>query len=335
MSVYRSQSKSNPMINNDVINGVPASGREDNELNEAEAINMDPKFDSPLREDAFELSEDEKIELIAERFQEIMQIIGLDLTDDSLQDTPKRVAKMYVEEIFSGLNPENKPSIALFENKYAYNEMLVEKNITLFSNCEHHFVPIIGKAHIGYISSGKVIGLSKLNRVVQYFSKRPQVQERLTNQIAKELQDILGTEDVAVIIDAEHLCVSSRGVQDVNSATVTSFYGVPEEIVGKLTHGWEFKIMRDAVAYRKLMASKDKVVEKTKGARPMVKPGAKRISTVSSRSHLLSTSFMNEDGSIATVVMNETDQDINYKMYIGMKGLEQFIPAHSIQTIVY
>ena len=182
-------------------------------------------LETPMRDDAFVLSDQEKKTAIAEHFEQIMNLLGLDLSDDSLKGTPQRVAKMYVEEIFSGLNPENKPSIALFENKYAYNEMLVEKNITLFSNCEHHFVPIIGKAHIGYISSGKVIGLSKLNRVVQYFSKRPQVQERLTNQIARELQDILGTEDVAVIIDAEHLCVSSRGVQDVNSATVTSFYG--------------------------------------------------------------------------------------------------------------
>jgi GTP cyclohydrolase I len=182
-------------------------------------------LETPMREDAFVLSDQEKKVAIAEHFEQIMNLLGLDLSDDSLKGTPQRVAKMYVEEIFSGLNPENKPSIALFENKYAYNEMLVEKNITFFSNCEHHFVPIIGKAHIAYISSGKVIGLSKLNRVVQYFSKRPQVQERLTNQIAKELQGILGTEDVAVIIDAEHLCVSSRGVQDVNSATVTSFYG--------------------------------------------------------------------------------------------------------------
>lgn len=182
-------------------------------------------LETPMREDAFVLSDQEKKVAIAEHFEQIMNLLGLDLSDDSLKGTPQRVAKMYVEEIFSGLNPENRPSIALFENKYAYNEMLVEKNITFFSNCEHHFVPIIGKAHIAYISSGKVIGLSKLNRVVQYFSKRPQVQERLTNQIAKELQGILGTEDVAVIIDAEHLCVSSRGVQDVNSATVTSFYG--------------------------------------------------------------------------------------------------------------
>ena len=144
--------------------------------------------------------------------------------DDSLMGTPYRVAKMYVEEIFHGLNPENKPKIALFENKYQYNEMLVEKNITFYSNCEHHFVPIIGKAHIAYISSGKVIGLSKINRIVDYFARRPQVQERLTNQIGNELKDILETEDVAVVIDAKHLCVSSRGIKDDTSSTTTSFY---------------------------------------------------------------------------------------------------------------
>jgi GTP cyclohydrolase I len=146
------------------------------------------------------------------------------LNDDSLNGTPKRVAKMYVQEIFSGLNPENKPKIALFENKYKYKEMLVEKDITFYSNCEHHFVPIIGKAHVAYISNGSVIGLSKINRIVQYFAKRPQVQERLTVQIADELKRALGTEDVAVVIDAVHLCVSSRGVEDINSKTVTSHF---------------------------------------------------------------------------------------------------------------
>ncbi len=181
--------------------------------------------ETPLREDAFSISDEEKVELIEEKFREIMNILGLDLTDDSLNGTPHRVAKMYVKEIFSGLNPANKPSVKLFENKYQYNEMLVEKNITFYSNCEHHFVPIIGKAHIAYISNGQVIGLSKLNRIVQYFAKRPQVQERLTMQIANELQSILQTEDIAVLIDAVHLCVSSRGVQDVNSSTVTSYYG--------------------------------------------------------------------------------------------------------------
>lgn len=182
-------------------------------------------IETPLREDAFKMSDAEKIDQIESKFRDIMEILGLDLTDDSLSGTPHRVAKMYVKEIFSGLNPENKPDIKLFENKYQYNEMLVEKNITFYSNCEHHFVPIIGKAHVAYISNGQVIGLSKLNRIVQHFAKRPQVQERLTIQIANELKTILGTEDVAILIDAVHLCVSSRGVQDVNSSTVTSYYG--------------------------------------------------------------------------------------------------------------
>ena len=169
------------------------------------------------------------------KFEEIMDVMGLDLNDDSLKGTPDRVAKMFIDEIFSGLNPKNKPKIALFDNKYQYNQMLVEKNITFYSNCEHHFVPIIGKAHIAYISSGKVIGLSKLNRIVQYFAKRPQVQERLTNQIGEELKSILGTDDVAVIIDAKHLCVSSRGIKDESSATVTSFYSGAFNSPAKLT----------------------------------------------------------------------------------------------------
>lgn len=181
-------------------------------------------LDTPLKKDAFAISDAEKKNKISILFEEIMDVIGLDLTDDSLKGTPDRVAKMYIDEIFSGLNPKNKPKVALFDNKYQYNQMLVEKNITFYSNCEHHFVPIIGKAHIAYISSGKVIGLSKLNRIVQYYAKRPQVQERLTNQIGEELKSILGTDDVAVIIDAKHLCVSSRGVKDESSATVTSFY---------------------------------------------------------------------------------------------------------------
>lgn len=181
--------------------------------------------DTPMREDAFVKSDDEKIAEIAEHFTAIMQTLGLDLTDDSLKGTPRRVAKMYVKEIFQGLNPANKPAIALFENKYKYNEMLVEKNISFYSNCEHHFVPIIGKAHVAYISNGKVIGLSKLNRLVEYFAKRPQVQERLTMQIGKELQKALGTEDVAIVIDAKHLCVASRGVEDDTSSTITAFYG--------------------------------------------------------------------------------------------------------------
>jgi len=180
--------------------------------------------DTPLRNDAFDLSDNEKMSLIAYHFREIMQTMGLDMSDDSLNGTPNRVAKMFIKEIFSGLDPKNKPKISLFENKYRYNQMLVERNITLYSNCEHHFVPIIGTAHIGYISSGKIIGLSKLNRIVQYYAQRPQVQERLTIQIANELKSVLGTDDVAVVIDAVHLCVSSRGIKDVNSSTVTSEY---------------------------------------------------------------------------------------------------------------
>jgi GTP cyclohydrolase I len=182
-------------------------------------------IETPMLKDAFVKSDTEKKEIIAFHFKKIMETMGLDLTDDSLKGTPERVAKMYIDEIFSGLNPANKPKIALFENKYKYSEMLVEKNISFYSNCEHHFVPIFGKAHVAYISNGKVIGLSKLNRIVQYFSKRPQVQERLTIQIADELKRVLGTEDVAVFIDAKHLCVSSRGIKDDTSSTVTVYYG--------------------------------------------------------------------------------------------------------------
>lgn len=182
-------------------------------------------IETPMKADAFVLSENDKMKKIEFHFKEIMETLGLDLRDDSLRGTPERVAKMYVKEIFSGLDPANKPKIALFENRYQYNQMLVEKDITFYSNCEHHFVPIFGKAHLAYISNGKVIGLSKLNRIVQYFAKRPQVQERFTMQIAKELQEVLETENVAVIIDAKHLCVSSRGIQDINAATITSFYG--------------------------------------------------------------------------------------------------------------
>lgn len=181
--------------------------------------------ETPITSELFALSDEEKKDRIAELFAEIMQTLGLDLTDDSLKGTPYRVAKMYVEEIFSGLKPENMPKMALFENKYKYQEMLIEKDIRFFSNCEHHFVPFFGHAHIAYISSGKVVGLSKLNRLVQYFAKRPQVQERLTNQIGRALVDILDTESVAVAIEAKHLCVASRGVQDDSSSTVTFFYG--------------------------------------------------------------------------------------------------------------
>jgi GTP cyclohydrolase I len=181
-------------------------------------------WDTPLRPDAFQLSDDDKVEAIEKRFREIMEILGLDLTDDSLSGTPRRVAKMYVKEVFSGLNPKNRPVARLFENKYNYNQMLVEKDITFYSHCEHHFVPIYGKAHVAYFSGGKVIGLSKINRIVQYFAKRPQVQERLTVQIGKELQRILNTEHVGVVIDANHMCVASRGVGDTNSKTGTAFF---------------------------------------------------------------------------------------------------------------
>ena len=181
-------------------------------------------LDTPLRKDAFKIDDDLKIELIEKNFREIMHILGLDLNDESLKESPKRVAKMFVKEIFSGLNPDNKPQATLFENKFKFNEMLVEKNVTIYSYCEHHFVPIIGKAHIAYFPKNHVIGLSKLNRIAQYYAKRPQVQERLTMQIANELKETLQTEDVAVIIDADHLCVASRGVRDVNSSTITSSY---------------------------------------------------------------------------------------------------------------
>jgi GTP cyclohydrolase I len=180
--------------------------------------------ETPLREDAFEMDDDLKMELIEKHFSEIMEILGLDLSDDSLKGTPHRVAKMYVKEIFSGLNPKNKPKVKLFENKYKYNEMLVEKDISFYSNCEHHFVPIIGKVHIGYISNGNVVGLSKLHRLVNHYAKRPQVQERMTIQIANDLRESLHTEDIAIVVDATHLCVASRGVEDTTSSTVTSAY---------------------------------------------------------------------------------------------------------------
>jgi len=181
--------------------------------------------ETPLRNDAFELDDDTKIEIISQHFEEIMTTLGLDLNDDSLKGTPMRFAKMYVKEVFSGLNPKNKPKARLFDNKFKYSEMVVEKDITFYSHCEHHFVPIYGKAHVAYISTGKVIGLSKMNRIVQYFAKRPQVQERLTVQIAEELQEVLKTPHVGVVIDANHMCVSSRGVGDTNSRTGTAFFG--------------------------------------------------------------------------------------------------------------
>jgi GTP cyclohydrolase I len=182
-------------------------------------------LETPLRADAFLKSDEQKIDNIEHLFRQIMEELGLDLSDDSLKGTPYRVAKMYVKELFSGLNPANKPDISIFENKYRYDKMLIEKDITLSSACEHHFLPITGKAHVGYISSGNVIGLSKINRIVEYFSQRPQVQERLTLQIFNELTNALDTSSVIVIIDAEHLCVSSRGVKDKNSHTTTVEYG--------------------------------------------------------------------------------------------------------------
>ena len=186
---------------------------------------MSANLETPLRDDAFELSADEKVEMIEADFRHIMETLGLDLTDDSLKGTPKRVAKMFVKEIFGGLLPERKPGMSTFENKYNYNQMLVEKDIVVYSTCEHHFLPIVGRAHVGYISKGKVIGLSKMNRIVEYYAKRPQVQERLTMKIVKAMQDALGTDDVACIIDAKHLCVNSRGIKDIESSTVTAEYG--------------------------------------------------------------------------------------------------------------
>jgi len=180
---------------------------------------------NPLRDDAFDISDDEKIERIKKDVENILLTLGMDLTDDSLKGTPNRVAKMFVKEIFGGLNPLKKPGASTFENNYKYGEMLVEKNITVYSTCEHHLLPIIGRAHVAYISNGRVVGLSKINRIVEYYSKRPQVQERLTMQIVQELQIALGTEDVACIIDAKHLCVNSRGIKDIESSTVTSEFG--------------------------------------------------------------------------------------------------------------
>ncbi|WP_375238596.1 GTP cyclohydrolase I FolE [Aurantibacter sp.] len=181
--------------------------------------------DTPLRADAFDISDSDKIESIKKDVTNILNTLGLDLTDDSLKGTPNRVAKMFVNEIFGGLNPAKKPSASVFDNKYKYGEMLVEKNITVYSTCEHHLLPIVGRAHVAYISNGTVVGLSKMNRIVDYFSKRPQVQERLTIQVVKELKKVLGTEDVACVIDAKHLCVNSRGIRDIESSTVTSEFG--------------------------------------------------------------------------------------------------------------
>ena len=180
---------------------------------------------TPLRADAFDISDEEKIEKIQESVKDILHTLGMDLEDDSIQGTPKRVAKAFVNELFMGLNPKNKPKASTFNNNYKYGEMLVEKNIVVYSTCEHHLLPIIGRAHVAYISKGKVIGLSKMNRIVEYFAKRPQVQERLTMQVVQAMQEALGTQDVACVIDAKHLCVNSRGIKDIESSTVTAEFG--------------------------------------------------------------------------------------------------------------
>jgi GTP cyclohydrolase I len=199
-----------------------------NAMEAQEEISMDhlsAAEDTPLRSDAFDLSDEDKIKNIKGHVTAILDTLGLDLTDDSLKGTPNRVAKMFVNEIFGGLHPNKRPKASTFSNKYKYGEMLVEKNITLYSTCEHHLLPIVGKAHVAYISKGTVVGLSKINRIVDYFAKRPQVQERLTIQIVRELQKVLGTQDVACVIDAKHLCVNSRGIRDIDSSTVTAEYG--------------------------------------------------------------------------------------------------------------
>ena len=199
-----------------------------NDIEDFDALGEDhigTSSNTPLRLDAFKLSNEEKIDIIKDDVRHIMETLGLDLTDDSLYGTPNRVAKMFVKEIFGGLDPNKKPKASTFDNKYKYGEMLVEKNITLYSTCEHHLLPIVGKAHIAYISNGTVVGLSKMNRIVDYFAKRPQVQERLTIQVVKELQEVLNTQDVACVIDAKHLCVNSRGIRDIESSTVTSEFG--------------------------------------------------------------------------------------------------------------
>jgi len=201
------------------------NGKSQFEFDEIGDDHLSISASTPMRDDAFDLSDDEKIEIIKHNFKNILETLGLDLNDDSLKGTPKRVAKAFVKELFLGLNPQKKPKLSTFENNYRYGEMLVEKNIVLYTTCEHHFLPIIGRAHVAYISKGRVIGLSKMNRIVDYFAKRPQVQERLTMQVVQALQKALGTEDVACVIDAKHLCVNSRGIRDIASSTVTAEFG--------------------------------------------------------------------------------------------------------------
>ena len=205
---------------------APSAPQDPNDLIDAIGDeHVGTSIDTPLRSDAFDMSDEDKIQAIQAKFRDIMEILGLDLTDDSLAGTPHRVAKMYVQEIFGGLNPANHPDVKTFDNVYGYDHMLVERNITLNSTCEHHFLPIVGVAHVAYIPGERVVGLSKLNRIVDHYAKRPQVQERLTRQIAESLRELLGTDDVAVVLDAKHLCVSSRGIQDEGSSTVTSHMG--------------------------------------------------------------------------------------------------------------
>ncbi len=199
----------------------------ENNLEKAEIIgdnHLSTNAETPLKKDAFKRSDAEKMRLIEKNVADMLDTLGMDLTDDSLQGTPHRVAKMLVTEIFAGINPENRPKMSVFDNKFQYGEMLVEKNIGVYSTCEHHLLPIVGKAHIAYISKGKIIGLSKLNRIVNYYAKRPQVQERLTKQIVQDLQKALQTEDVACIIEAKHMCVITRGIKDTDSTTITAEY---------------------------------------------------------------------------------------------------------------
>jgi len=220
---------SNLSLSNNGINSIdsPAAAIEVVDPNDSDLMgdhHMSNSTETPMHVDAFSISDEEKIERIERHFAEIMMTLGLDLKDDSLSGTPRRVAKMYVNEVFSGLHPDQRPDIRLFENTYNYHNILVEKNISFRSHCEHHFVPIIGKAHVAYIPGDKVVGLSKLNRLVQYYAKRPQVQERLTRQIGEDLKNTLHTDDVALWIEADHMCVSMRGVEDPDSSTITSFY---------------------------------------------------------------------------------------------------------------
>jgi len=201
------------------------NGTNQNKIDDLGDDHISTSAQTPLRADAFKMSNEDKIKAIEADFKHILETLGLDLTDDSLKGTPRRFAKSYVNELFLGLNPAAKPKLSTFENNYKYGEMLVEKNIVLYTTCEHHFLPIIGRAHVAYISKGNVIGLSKMNRIVDYFAKRPQVQERLTMQVVQALQQALGTPDVACVIDAKHLCVNSRGIRDIASSTVTAEFG--------------------------------------------------------------------------------------------------------------